>query len=108
VKIADKFSASCIQTIVIGKKPGTYEFMAHNDVSEDCLYLNIRTAAKNAAEKRPVFVYIYGGAFTEGSTAVPVCDGEGLAKAGTRRIPRCRGRTLRFMARSALPRCRLR
>ncbi len=82
VKTADKFGASCMQTIVTEKKPWTYEFMAHNDVSEDCLYLNVWTAAKSASEKRPVFVYLYGGAFTEGSAAVPGYDGEGLAKKG--------------------------
>lgn len=82
VKTADKFGASCMQTIVTEKKPWTYEFMAHNDVSEDCLYLNVWTAAKTSREKRPVFVYIYGGAFTEGSSAVPGYDGEGLAKKG--------------------------
>jgi len=82
VKAADKLSPSCIQTIVTEKKPWTYEFMAHNDVSEDCLYLNVWTAAKSIGEKRPVFVYLYGGAFTEGSTAVPAYDGEGLAKKG--------------------------
>jgi para-nitrobenzyl esterase len=82
VKTADKFGASCMQTIVTEKKPWTYEFMAHNDVSEDCLYLNVWTAAARASEKRPVFVYIYGGAFTEGSAAVPAYDGEGLTKKG--------------------------
>ncbi len=82
VKVADKLGTSCIQTIVTEKKPWTYEFMAHNDVSEDCLHLNVWTAAKSASEKRPVLVYIYGGAFAEGSTAVPSYDGEGLAKKG--------------------------
>ena len=33
-------------------------------------------------EKRPVYVYIYGGGNTEGSGAVPVYDGEGLARKG--------------------------
>ena len=79
---AAKFSASCIQTIVQERKPWTYEFMAHNNVSEDCLYLNVWTPAKSAGEKRPVFVYIYGGGFTEGSAAAPVYDGEGLASKG--------------------------
>jgi carboxylesterase type B len=82
IRKADNFGPSCIQTIVQEKKPWTYEFMAHGDVSEDCLSLNVWTAAKSASEKRPVFVYIYGGAFTEGSGAVPVYDGEGLAKKG--------------------------
>lgn len=82
VRKADKFSASCIQTIVEERKPWTYEFMAHNDISEDCLYLNVWTPAKSASEKHPVFVYIYGGGFTEGSAAVPVYEGEGLASKG--------------------------
>ncbi len=79
---ADKFSASCIQNVVAERKPWTYEFMTHGDISEDCLYLNVWTAAKSAAERRPVFVYLYGGGFSEGSAAVPVYDGEGLAKKG--------------------------
>lgn len=82
VRKADKFSASCIQNIVPERKPWTYEFMTHGEISEDCLYLNVWTAAKSAAEKRPVFVYLYGGGFSEGSAAVPVYDGEGLAKKG--------------------------
>ena len=82
VRRADKFSASCIQNIVEERKPWTFEFMTHGDISEDCLYLNVWTAAKSEAEKRPVFVYLYGGGFAEGSGAVPVYDGEGLAKKG--------------------------
>jgi len=82
VRKADAFGASCIQTIVSERKPWTYEFMTHNETSEDCLYLNVWTAAKSARERRPVFFYIYGGAFTEGSGAVPVYDGEGLASKG--------------------------
>jgi len=82
VRRADRFSASCIQNVVPERKPWTYEFMTHGDISEDCLYLNVWTAAKSAAEKRPVFVYLYGGGFSEGSAAVPVYDGEGLAKKG--------------------------
>jgi para-nitrobenzyl esterase len=79
---ADKFSASCIQQIVPAFGPWTYEFMTHNDISEDCLYLNVFVPAKSAAGKRPVFVHIYGGGFTGGSAAVPIYDGEGLAKKG--------------------------
>jgi para-nitrobenzyl esterase len=82
VRAATAFGPSCIQTIVQERKPWTYEFMAHNEISEDCLHLNVWTGAKSASERRPVFVYIYGGGFNEGSTAVPVYDGEGLAKKG--------------------------
>ena len=71
-----------MQTIADERKPWTYEFMTHTEVSEDCLYLNVWTAATSASEKRPVYVYIYGGANTEGSGAVPVYDGEGLARKG--------------------------
>jgi para-nitrobenzyl esterase len=82
VKAATAFGPSCIQSIVQERKPWTYEFMAHNEIGEDCLHLNVWTGAASAAERRPVFVYIYGGGFNEGSTAVPVYDGEGLAKKG--------------------------
>jgi para-nitrobenzyl esterase len=82
IRKAETFSANCVQNIVNERKPWTYEFMAHGGTSEDCLYLNIWTAAKSAREKRPVFVYIHGGGFNEGSGSVPAYDGEGLAKKG--------------------------
>ncbi len=82
VKKADQFGNSCIQNIVAERKPWTYEFMTHNEISEDCLFLNVWTGAKSAGERRPVYVYIHGGGNTEGSGAVPVYDGEGLAKKG--------------------------
>jgi para-nitrobenzyl esterase len=82
VRKAEAFGPSCIQTIVQEKKPWTYEFMTHGEVSEDCLFVNVWTSARSAGEKRPVFVYIYGGANVEGSGMVPVYDGEGLASKG--------------------------
>ena len=82
VRQADKFGTSCMQSIVTERKPWTYEFMAHNEVSEDCLYLNVWTAAKSASEKRPVYVYLYGGGFNEGSAAVPAYDGDAMAQKG--------------------------
>jgi para-nitrobenzyl esterase len=51
-------------------------------ISEDCLYLNVWTGAKKAGEKRPVMVWIYGGAFAGGSTSFPTFDGANLAKKG--------------------------
>ena len=82
VRKAESFGPSCMQTIVSERKPWTYEFMAHNEISEDCLSLNVWTGASSARDRRPVFFYIYGGGFNEGSAAVPVYDGEGLAKKG--------------------------
>ncbi|WP_460953381.1 carboxylesterase/lipase family protein [Spirosoma litoris] len=51
-------------------------------ISEDCLYLNVWTAAKSATEKRPVIVYIPGGGFRSGGGACPIYDGEAMAKKG--------------------------
>jgi len=82
VRKTDQFSASCVQNIVTERKPWTFEFMAHGEISEDCLYLNIWTPAKSAAAKRPVLLWMYGGGNVEGSASVPVYDGESLAKKG--------------------------
>ncbi|QMW04336.1 carboxylesterase/lipase family protein [Spirosoma foliorum] len=51
-------------------------------ISEDCLYLNVWTAAKSATEKRPVIVFIPGGGFRSGGGACPIYDGEAMAKKG--------------------------
>ena len=82
VKIADHFGANCVQNIVEGRSPWTHEFMAHGEVAEDCLFLNIWAPAAAQNEKRAVFVYLHGGGNTEGSGSVAVYDGEGLASKG--------------------------
>jgi para-nitrobenzyl esterase len=51
-------------------------------LSEDCLYLNVWTPAKDAGEKLPVMVWIYGGAFAMGMTSAPAYDGTRLAQRG--------------------------
>lgn len=79
---ADHFGANCPQSITNERKPWTTEFMAHGETSENCLFLNIWTPAKSAAAKLPVLVWAHGGAYTEGSGAVPAYDGEGLASKG--------------------------
>lgn len=61
----------------------TSEFLIpEQPISEDCLYLNVWTGAKSKTEKRPVFVWIYGGGFSSGGSACPIYDGEALAKKG--------------------------
>jgi carboxylesterase type B len=54
--------------------------------SEDCLYLNVWTAAKSADAKLPVMVWIFGGGFQAGSGSNPTFDGEGLAAKGIVRV----------------------
>ncbi len=79
---ADHFSKNCMQKPVHEFLPWTKEFMLVNDVSEDCLYLNIWTPAKTSEDHLPVYVYVYGGAFTSGAGDVSIYDGENLAKKG--------------------------
>jgi para-nitrobenzyl esterase len=61
--------------------PWTAEFLLLGPMSEDCLYLNVWTAARSG-ERRPVLVYVYGGGFSSGSGDVPVYDGAPLAEKG--------------------------
>ncbi len=62
--------------------PWTHEFMAHGEVSEDCLFLNVWTAAASPQERRPVFVFLHGGGNNEGSGSIDAYNGEGLARKG--------------------------
>lgn len=79
VRETSKFSNACEQP------PYPKASIYHRDpepTSEDCLYLNIWTAAQSARERRPVMVWIHGGALTRGSGSINVYDGEALAKKG--------------------------
>jgi len=49
--------------------------------NEDCLSLNIWTSTTDD-KKRPVMVWIYGGTFLVGGSAMPLFDGLALAKRG--------------------------
>ncbi|WIW90586.1 carboxylesterase/lipase family protein (plasmid) [Sphingobium sp. V4] len=49
--------------------------------SEDCLFLNIWTPALDRG-KRPVMVYLHGGAHAHGSGSDPLYDGGNLARRG--------------------------
>lgn len=84
VRKCDTFGPNAMQANPVPRPPYVAEFLipADGQISEDCLYLNIWTAAKTNDEKRPVIVYIHGGGFTEGSGSVPIYDGEAMAKKG--------------------------
>ena len=75
---ATAYGAHCPQLV------GTMERMfgasrLPND--EDCLFLNVFTPGCDDA-RRPVLVWIHGGAFVTGGSAVPWYDGTSLARRG--------------------------
>jgi len=79
VRKAAQFSPVCYQT------PYPKSSIYYNDpepMSEDCLYLNVWTAAKSNKERRPVMVWIHGGALTRGSGSLSYYDGDALAAKG--------------------------
>jgi para-nitrobenzyl esterase len=82
VRKADKFGTSCMQNQAGSRLPWTEEFMTQGPVGEDCLFLNVWTAANTPNARMPVMFWIYGGGFNEGSSAVAVYDGAQLARKG--------------------------
>jgi para-nitrobenzyl esterase len=78
VRRADRFAPSCMQPA----GPNAVLGAPALDVSEDCLYLNVWTPASDAGAHLPVMVWIYGGGFSQGSTAIPLYGGEQLARHG--------------------------
>jgi len=51
-------------------------------ISEDCLYLNVWTPARSAAEKLPVYIWIHGGGYAAGYAYEMEFDGEKMARQG--------------------------
>ena len=49
---------------------------------EDCLYLNVWTPHLRDGARRPVMVYVHGGAYSSGSGSSPLYDGARLARRG--------------------------
>ena len=77
---ANKYGASCMQKLPHSKLPWTEPFMVQNEVSEDCLFLNIW--APTSGNGHAVLVYLHGGGFVEGSGSIASYDGAALAKRG--------------------------
>jgi para-nitrobenzyl esterase len=87
VRKAEKYAAPCVQN-VIDVLPGASKIEFDEVIrlpgppNEDCLYLNVWTAATSPNERRPVMVWIHGGALVIGSPAALATDGTALAKKG--------------------------
>jgi para-nitrobenzyl esterase len=76
VRMADQFGAMCTQPAFRGAPNANPP-----KTSEDCLFLNVWTAA-SASDRRPVMVWIHPGGYQTGSGSTPGFDGEGLASKG--------------------------
>lgn len=72
-RAATKFSPACPQARSADNTPETSQ-------SEDCLCLNVYTAAQAGNEKRPVMVWIHGGGLANGAGSR--YDGASLARKG--------------------------
>ena len=81
VRLARRFAASAPQSpdamLLVRRLIG----VALRQQSQDCLYLNVWTPGADAG-RRPVLVWIHGGAFLMGSGSTALYDGSQLAKAG--------------------------
>ena len=79
VRAAAEFSSTCVQEPYA--QTSIY-YQPPQPISEDCLYLNVWTAASSTREQRPVMVWIHGGGYTRGTGATPTYNGEVLAQKG--------------------------
>lgn len=76
IRDATNFGAKCWASAAFGGPVDA------NNVSEDCLFLNIWSGAKTRGSKLPVMVFIHGGGFQFGTASGNNLDGTALAKKG--------------------------
>jgi len=77
IRKADQFGPRAMQ------RPVFSDMQFRSDgMSEDCLYLNVWTPAKQFDEKLPVLVYFYGGGLVAGDGSEFRYDGESMARRG--------------------------
>ena len=79
VKNATEYGATPPQ---VTPKSGPFAELLPNVVIPGDDYLNLNIWTLNTTEKKPVMVFIYGGAFSLGSGAVPAYDGSNFARDG--------------------------
>lgn len=81
--VADTFSAIAPQhKHPVDSLYGKEFFQNPEEMSEDCLYLNIWTPAKTPDEKLPVLFWIHGGGLNGGYGTEPEFDGEAFCREG--------------------------
>ncbi|MDC6384671.1 carboxylesterase family protein [Flagellimonas taeanensis] len=77
IKETKEFGPRPVQAMVFGDMKSR-----SNGLSEDCLYLNVWTPAKQNDKDLPVLVYFYGGGNVAGDASEYRYDGESMAKKG--------------------------
>src|SRR5262245_52695481 len=82
IRRADTFGPACVQPKGVGRLNIAIDLPDSPASGEDCLSLNVWTAAQSATERRPVMFWIFGGAYSEGAGSSPHTDGEALARKG--------------------------
>ena len=68
VRDAKTWGNVCVQPNQPNRQPVnvTVDLPDSPKMSEDCLYLNVWTQANRANDRRPVMLWIFGGAYSEG------------------------------------------
>jgi para-nitrobenzyl esterase len=79
VRTAATFGPRCVQP---DRSSTAVGYFGPEAESEDCLYLNVWTSDCASDAKRPVMVWLHGGALLVGSGALPIFDGSALARHG--------------------------
>jgi len=84
IRQANVWGNSCIQNPAPTRFPvnSATDMPDSPGISEDCLYLNVWTPATTGAERLPVMVWLYGGAYNEGGGSAPFSHGDQLAQKG--------------------------
>jgi para-nitrobenzyl esterase len=85
VRDAKEYGQSCPQperADAAAQRAASGFFQEDEQQGENCLVLNVWTPSANGGGKRPVMVWLHGGAWEFGSGAGPRCEGTELAKRG--------------------------